>query len=167
MNSSLLKELKTFCKSNKITDKTLAELYKIFCNQKNHTIDCNLFELGMYSFNRAPIKNLKIKIAEYMKSEGCDCYEKFIREQQHISRELWDQIVGKNAILGIETPPSIPFHLPPHSQAKSESVASPDTVASTPEPKLKPVAVRSSKLPVLSTPITKEDSYDNYSPITG
>jgi hypothetical protein len=95
MTEELSKRIKSFCKSNKVSDKTLSDLYKLFANQKaNKAYPYAAFEKGMEELNAAPVRTLKEKIAEYVKTEGPDRLQKFCMEQQFVTEGFWDRVVG-------------------------------------------------------------------------
>lgn len=96
MKTEFLKTLKTFCKSHKISGMKIVDMYRMFSEGKgNSSVTINQFELGLYALNNRTMRVLESKVSKYINDNGPDCYDKFIKEEQHLTKEMWDTFVGK------------------------------------------------------------------------
>jgi len=88
-------DLKSFCKGHAITDKTIAQLYVLYQgSNKRSKMTQYEFEKGLLGLNKRPARNVAEKVMIYVRENGFDCYEKFIREVEFITKDFWDDIQG-------------------------------------------------------------------------
>ena len=114
MNTRLIK---MFCKSNKTANEKMSSLYELFLTQKYSphgtrkclrpvTMPRGDFELGLLSLGSKVARLAGEKCLRYPE----DQYEKFILEQEKVSKDFWDYVhsIGKSNTLEPVVPPPVP-----------------------------------------------------------
>jgi hypothetical protein len=90
--SDVLKAVNLFFKSRKTAESKIEFLYVEFLKYSKMKIDQPEFERTLLKLRKGVITGLKSKCLEYKnKSYG---YEKFVREQENITKELWYALTG-------------------------------------------------------------------------
>jgi hypothetical protein len=108
MEDHILKEIKSFCRSTKVSDKKMRDLYNLFKKRKKASnISAADFELGMLELNKVPAVRCAVKCSEYALKYHYEGYNKFILDLvDKITIEFWntctnnvpDSMIKKNEI---------------------------------------------------------------------
>ena len=90
----LVRTVRSFCKGHKTRGCKVSDLHKEFV-RKYPDIRLENFEQALLSIKSKTAYDLKNRCTEYVKLNGTDSYQKFIRECEYVSFDFWNKMTGE------------------------------------------------------------------------
>jgi len=81
-----------FFKNNATVGRKVQDLYNNFKCQYGDKLTHEEFEQALFKLKKKCILELKKKCSQYIGTNGPDSYDKFIKEEEYVSKNLWNKI---------------------------------------------------------------------------
>jgi hypothetical protein len=119
MNYSSSRDIKKFFKNNATVGQRIYRLYHLFKEQHETKLTYEEFEQSLLDLKKKCALELKERCQQYIEKNGPNGYDKFVLEEEYVSKKLWDKISWETTSASIVATLS-----PRQKESKSENEVS-------------------------------------------